>query len=187
MKAYPTLYRGIQMRSRLESRWAAMFDHLGWTWHYEPLDFNGWIPDFLILTPHKAQILVEVKPITVIDNDVVAKIERALGYPTSPDDDDEAFDPGYEILLVGAIAPIESQTDRNSIGWMADDCGGWCSAVINEPEGSVYGLTTGHVGLWHDRILSGRHHKDALRPVPEDEVAALWARAVNASQWKAPK
>lgn len=46
--AIPTVYRGIQMRSRLEAKWACCFDQLGWTWEYEPFDLKGWIPDFIL-------------------------------------------------------------------------------------------------------------------------------------------
>ena len=42
----PTKYNGINFRSRLEARWAAFFDQLKWEWEYEPIDLNGWIPDF---------------------------------------------------------------------------------------------------------------------------------------------
>ena len=45
--AIPTMYRGIRMRSRLEAKWAYFMDGLGWKWEYEPIDLNGWIPDFL--------------------------------------------------------------------------------------------------------------------------------------------
>jgi len=30
MAAIPTKYRGLQMRSRIEAKWAAMFDRVGW-------------------------------------------------------------------------------------------------------------------------------------------------------------
>lgn len=46
--AIPTVYRKRQMRSRLEARWAAFFDLMKWSWEYEPLDLNGWIPDFVV-------------------------------------------------------------------------------------------------------------------------------------------
>lgn len=51
-KARPTLYRGIQMRSRLEARVAAMFDAQGARWKYEPCAFAGpgreqYLPDFV--------------------------------------------------------------------------------------------------------------------------------------------
>lgn len=79
--AIPTMYSGVQMRSRLEAKWAAMFDKVKWEWQYEPFDLNGWIPDFLISNvdvgslfiskdgifgPSKLKqlpILVEIKPI----------------------------------------------------------------------------------------------------------------------------
>ncbi len=30
----------------MEARWAAFFDVVNWDWEYEPVDLNGWIPDF---------------------------------------------------------------------------------------------------------------------------------------------
>jgi hypothetical protein len=39
------------MRSRAEARWAAFFDEWDWKWQYEPLDLDGYIPDFLIQIP----------------------------------------------------------------------------------------------------------------------------------------
>jgi hypothetical protein len=47
----PTTYAGVRFRSRLEARWAAMFDRLSVQWAYEPLDLQGWTPDFR-LTVH---------------------------------------------------------------------------------------------------------------------------------------
>lgn len=59
IKAIPTAYKGVRFRSRLEARWAAMFDKLGWHWRYEPLDLDGWIPDFIV----NDSLMVEIKPI----------------------------------------------------------------------------------------------------------------------------
>jgi len=59
--AHPTRYGGVLYRSRLEARWAAFFDFLGWPHVYEPLDLKGYIPDFILTFPY-APILVEVKP-----------------------------------------------------------------------------------------------------------------------------
>jgi len=61
--AIPTTSQGVNFRSRLEARWAEMFTLLGWRWTYEPLDLDGYIPDFMLHlgTP----VLVEVKPVVL--------------------------------------------------------------------------------------------------------------------------
>ena len=70
--AIPTTYRGIRMRSRLEARWAAFFDRLGWEWEYEPdhpkhkcaqsiyMWLGGWLADFHIVDP---DIYIDIKPL----------------------------------------------------------------------------------------------------------------------------
>lgn len=49
-RSRPTLYRGIQMRSRIEARWAVVFDYLKFEWEYEPehyeLPIGNYLPDF---------------------------------------------------------------------------------------------------------------------------------------------
>lgn len=69
IKAHPTNYAGVTFRSRLEARWAAMFDLIGWSWEYEPIDLNGWTPDFRVHwdchhseCPEGHTLLIEVKP-----------------------------------------------------------------------------------------------------------------------------
>jgi hypothetical protein len=61
---------GARLRSRLEARWAAFFDLVGWSWDYEPCDFDGWTPDFALYgfvresdALSRKTIYVEVKPI----------------------------------------------------------------------------------------------------------------------------
>lgn len=69
-KPRPTTYNGIEMRSRLEAKYAAWLDHLKLSWEYEPRCFaderQQYLPDFrvegvrfLLGTP---TIYVEVKP-----------------------------------------------------------------------------------------------------------------------------
>ena len=82
MSAYqniPTIYKGINFRSRLEAKYACVFDQLGWKWEYEPVDFKGWIPDFVIRGVNP--IFVEIKPVWNIDEvqDVGREIVAALG------------------------------------------------------------------------------------------------------------
>jgi hypothetical protein len=51
LKNHPTRYKSTLFRSRLEARWAAFFDLMGWCWQYEPIDLEGWTPDFLVEIP----------------------------------------------------------------------------------------------------------------------------------------
>lgn len=79
-KARPTVYDGIQMRSRTEAGYAAWLDlHLGVEWEYEPHalahpTLGQYLPDFLIRdvrTPHheSANVYIEVKPPSFFDTD----------------------------------------------------------------------------------------------------------------------
>ena len=74
--AIKTRYSGISFRSRLEARWAAFFDLMGWQWHYEPFDLDGWFPDFLI--EGNRQTLVEVKPFLQYDQPSIDRICSAV-------------------------------------------------------------------------------------------------------------
>lgn len=64
IKAIPTVYEGVRFRSRLEARWAALFDFRGFAWDYEPIDFDGWAPDFKLVIKGQ-ELFVEVKPINM--------------------------------------------------------------------------------------------------------------------------
>lgn len=62
MIARPTVHKGIQMRSRLEARFARFLDAEGLFWQYEPNAFSGdggdYLPDFLLA----GDVYAEVKP-----------------------------------------------------------------------------------------------------------------------------
>jgi hypothetical protein len=89
--AIPTEYNGVQMRSRLEARWAAFFDLCGWKWSYEPFDLEGWIPDFMIETPF-CEVLVEIKPVNIeqVYRGNCEGFEKALNHKNS-----------HRVLLLG--------------------------------------------------------------------------------------
>ena len=70
IEAKPTVYRGIEMRSRHEAKWAAFFDAVGLVWEYEPdVNLGVWRPDFRLIIPCTGDscaaeyhtILVEIK------------------------------------------------------------------------------------------------------------------------------
>ena len=58
IRAIPTYYRGVNFRSRLEARWAIIFERLGITWYYETEGYDiqiedgytiRYLPDFVLL------------------------------------------------------------------------------------------------------------------------------------------
>lgn len=176
IKAIPTVYNGRQYRSRLEARWAAFFDLVGWRYEYEPFDLPGWIPDFLLLG--KAPVLVEVKPVMKFPKDVAGEIEKVVPK-------------GYELLIVGCslqIDPDDSDYER-AFGWLYEDCGdefGWDLAVLGR-----WRLGDGRIGFcsseggYGDRI-SGAYDGGSWG---EDvfcmsEALKLWSRAGNLTQWR---
>ena len=65
-KAISTRFHGYNFRSRLEARWAVVFETLGLDWQYEPEGFQAptgerWLPDFR-LNFQGTQTWVEIKP-----------------------------------------------------------------------------------------------------------------------------
>lgn len=82
LQARPTLYKGIQMRSRMEAGFASWLDRNHLRWDYEPKAFGGpagqYLPDFLIWglavvdvehAPLIFRAYVEVKPDSVMEQD----------------------------------------------------------------------------------------------------------------------
>lgn len=65
------------MRSRTEARWGCLFDALGWPWEYEPLDLDGYVPDFVLRFEH-APLVVEIKPAMQIDALAPARLKLDL-------------------------------------------------------------------------------------------------------------
>jgi hypothetical protein len=84
VRAIETIYRGVRYRSRLEARWAAYFDLVGIRHLYEPLDFDGWTPDFL-LTFGPLEVACEIKPVNPakVREVAVGVYDKALG-PAGP-------------------------------------------------------------------------------------------------------
>ncbi len=75
MHGIPTVYKGIQFRSRTEAKWAVFFDLTKRTWLYEWTDLAGYIPDFLV----DGVLLAEVKACGTLNEltEHVAKIEKS--------------------------------------------------------------------------------------------------------------
>jgi hypothetical protein len=176
IKAKPTVYRGIQFRSRLEARWASFFDRLDWRYVYEPFDCDGWIPDFLLHLD--TALLVEVKP---------AGSLRELRDHTKKID---ASNASHEVLLVGALPLMCSQSWSDSALGLLREGRNWSEAVIFDCDGRggrkhVFGFCHSE---WSFRCRvcgagDGDHHMSYPSIEP---VQSHWAMAGNDVQWNAP-
>jgi hypothetical protein len=194
MKAIPTFYKGRRYRSRLEAQWKAFFDLLGWQTEYEPIDFNGWIPDFVIIEAES--VYVEVKPIDKVppDRDVMDKIDQS------------GCD--KEVLIVGITVPIQD----GLIGWLRQDLSdviigsdephwAWAGAAVGVWVGSETNNELGRIPKGNrDRVFGFCHEEQSFidritgfydggrrgRCEQSDlaRLRSLWAKAGNEVQWK---
>jgi hypothetical protein len=193
MKAIPTLYKGRQYRSRLEARWAVFFDLLGWNTEYEPVDFTGWIPDFVITEAET--VYVEVKAISRLPPDTHLTDEI----------DNSGCD--KEVLIVGETVPIRGDL----IGWLRQDLSDvtgsdkpywtWAGAAFGIWVGSETNIERGRIpkgnrdrifGFCHDEQsfidrITGFYDGGSRGCCGDSDLARfreLWATAGNEVQWK---
>jgi hypothetical protein len=202
MQPHSTRYRDVVFRSRLEARWAEFFDLLHWNWQYEPLDLNGWSPDFSIQqSDNRPPILVEVKPLSVNKNwgseclVYFHKIAKAV-----PDCRTETLLLGlspFSLEDTGCFhlnAKCPSYHPRSLVtmcGFLGFDEGERNYAVRSWLPSSV---------LWHPRYILGREPEDEYGLVPEGnlfssrissdfdswlsaDVDSLWKQAGTATQY----
>jgi len=161
--AIETEYRGYKFRSRLEAKWAAFFDALDWDWEYEPVEYNGWFPDFSIRGEEGNVILVEVKPILSLTDGLKERLSKVKA-------------DGHEILVAGL---------NYRSAWLFD--GGWFAPVAY----GKWTAGRGKFGFCHsensytDRISGGYDggHYGSIY-VRDYEIHGVWAAACNETQWK---
>lgn len=181
-----TIYRGTRYRSRLEARWAAFFDLIGWEAHYEPFDLNGWIHDFVLHGAHQ-RTLVEVKPVAGMNDELFKETVCKIRSSAWTD----------EVLIVSYFLPTEGLSDWDClcVGWLCDrevevylegfDAPGermfwdWELAPFQESTTAVSGFCH-YTGGFHDRI-SG-HHRSGFGG-DDAKIEELWAQAGNVVQW----
>lgn len=185
-KAIPTKYKDRLYRSRLEARWAAMFDLLNWSYEYEPCDFNGWIPDFVITGTQT--VYVEVKPYFQEHewSEMMMKIENS--------------DCKEDVLLLGATLP-QNTNEKNQLGWLGE---------YNEHYTNSRGFSWGAaiLGIWGNgykenpkKIVGFSHDTqsftDRITGFSNDcnygnstlnfgDIQRLWQMSANTVQWASP-
>lgn len=175
--AIPTLYKDIEFRSRLEAKWAAFFDTAGWRWEYEPLDLNGWIPDFII-NPGLGGVLVEIKPFQSFEEwgEVITQVTHATAGTQCHDSN---------ILLLGATLLEVPIIKWPSIGWY----GHYDSACQRLDFGqAILHMRDHKFGFFHhfmrDRDVVTGSAVDVADVAPLRRAEYLWSKATNMSKWK---
>lgn len=165
MNAIPTKYAGVQFRSRLEARWAAFFDLLGFEWNYEPIDLAGYIPDFILCR----RVLVEVKPLLWSSDPADIEVrDRARAKLIGANGG--RF---HWVALVGSVMPNDG-----SIGECA------FSSVDEDAPWRWYPLT---MGWWQDESefsLLGQPMLRSSKWTTSPPPSGLWREAGNLTQWR---
>jgi len=178
IKSIPTMFAGIQMRSRLEARWASFFTNCGWQWTYEPFDAEGWAPDFALHMP-AGNIFVEVKPILTPS---VISVFKKFAIPHVDDNETRTLLVGSGPIFDGIIgvsaASVGVGFGRGTSIADGDDigigiCGGRGCSVGMSP---IYADYT----CW----VCGAYDGNPAHDHAGAGIKKKWADACNRSQWR---
>ena len=195
MNAIETTYRGYKFRSRLEAKWACVFEQLGWQWEYEPFDLNGYIPDFILLWPN-GHTLAEVKPSTELSDLVLAcdKTKQAgwngnalfLGASVN-------YSEAYRNAVIGLVTDeffASEDLESNHKGAhevvypTGDGYEDFYMANVHRCE-QCNKISIHHQGGgWHCRLCGAYDGDRYLGHYGHDELQLVWARAHNETKWK---
>jgi hypothetical protein len=178
--AITTTYNGIEYRSRLEARWAAFMQNIGWDITYEPFDGDGYIPDFLV--QGERPLLVEVKP-------AVTQKEYEAAVPKAEAGLAEHWE--HDILVVGA-SPFPEQMGnsygKETAGWLGETYGegGWSWDAADWFEcSSCHQICVYHTVMWFVGrpcgCSAGDHY---LGSPPLAVMRSMWADACNDVKWR---
>lgn len=159
-----------------------MFDSLGWSYEYEPVDLAGYIPDFVLLgNASQRPIAVECKPFVAVDTSVVAHCNRiARSGWIGP------------ALVLGAVQFTKWEDGAIGIGRAFDDGRStWVDCYLGRFRPSDTTEAADPLAWqWWPRLdlRATLGSKQNLRLHAEDYLAARlkWAEAGNATQWNPP-
>lgn len=193
-RGIPTTYAGTRFRSRLEGRWAAFFDLIGWRWIYEPFDTANWIPDFLV--QGDAPFLVEVGACELW-SDYSAKAAKPLAaYPPinvyceriahescRHGDDYIIGDAPERVTLVVGTLPIVDSPHGTAAGLLTTN---------GREAGTTHGIwarcwVCGELAVVPASGPTGHFpcgHWGTPQPPSDPDLLRLWNQAANPVQWQ---
>lgn len=175
MNAIPTTVNGLRFRSRLEATWAAFFDACGWGWEYEPLDLNGYIPDF-VLKFYKP-LIVEVKPCLTIGelNEHTSKIDDSGWNGEVLILGTHLFDSPFAPVSLGLLRQIEAV--EGDLHWC------WAQAIFHKC------TNCGSFSVYHDewsyRCRANEcYDGNSFHDTDVEAIAKrMWNESKTKSQW----
>ena len=111
IKAIETVYKGYRFRSRLEARYAVMFDALGFEWQYEPEGFDlgemgYYLPDFFL---PKLNVWIEIKGGKATDIEL-AKCSALFAGVSGEENLTDLFMLGDEKITLDVVSKIIDMT-----------------------------------------------------------------------------
>ena len=177
----PTTHGMVEFRSRLEARWAAFFDQLGWHWTYEPFDTAGYIPDFLI--QGNRPLLVEVRPVSTRtqfeDQSPTVKVDPSewTGDLVIFGTDPLIYWSDQTTPIAGLMGEYRETEDGGEWDWGSAE---WCRCLSCQAPALVHEYQSfacrpcGH--------YDGNAYTGELAP---SFVRNCWAKACNLTKWRA--
>lgn len=182
IKAIRTEYNGTSFRSRLEARWAAMFDLAEWKWEYEPDDLDGYIPDFRLWL--RVPVYVEVKPVHWDESDSDSFImEQARTKIARSGLKGELLLLGSRIVKMsqdGFESPYQMLGSMMDIDPVTDEASPWCQAFAFRCDHCGRHSFANEQQSWHCRVRGCYDGRDHLSPWDADFD---FRRAGSKVQW----
>jgi hypothetical protein len=179
-RGIPTAWNGLVFRSRLEAQWAYFFEQLNWPWNYEPIDLEGYIPDFVIAFP-AGPLLVEVKSEFYVD-------ELRKAAPKI-----EASSWAHEAIVVGTSPVMQGSGDLPTLGLLAErdhDVDGayrWDRGIAHSCD-ACKGWALHHGGgSWRCRVCGEEDGNGLVLNVNPADLLAIWREATRIMRWHPPR
>jgi len=205
VNAIETTYDGYRFRSRLEAKWAYVFNQLHWDWEYEPIDLGGYIPDFLINFGNENHWYVEIKPAKTVDDfqQGLEKSRRSRGW----NENWEEAKWREPLLMLGARLGLNNQFSccEQGVGFFGLLEDTRFSIDVTDLHFVVCPTCTKYVpvtqiGAWNvpcgcdppsgmgDLIDYWPHkHWRWVKPANCSALKQVWADAHNATRWTPPR